>query len=88
MARQDVERKLATILSTDVAAYNRLMSEDKVGTLATLKAHRAEFIDPEIASHGGRIVKLMGDGALVEFPSVVDAIECAVANQRGEVYPR
>ena len=59
------------------------MSEDEAGTLATLKAHRAEFIDPEIANHGGRIVKLMGDGALVEFPSVVDAVECAVAVQRG-----
>ena len=70
MARQGVERKLAAILSADVVGYSRLMSEDEAGTLARLKAHRAEFIDPEIASRGGRIVKLMGDGALVEFPSV------------------
>ena len=88
MARQDVERRLATILSTDVAGYNLLMSEDEVGTLATLKAHRAEFIDPEIASHGGRIVKLMGDRALVEFPSMVDAVKFAVTVRRGEAYPR
>ena len=77
------QRKLAAILSADVAGYSRLMGEDEAGTLATLKAHRAEFIDPAIASHGGRIVKLMGDGALVEFPSVVDAVECAVAVQQG-----
>jgi len=83
VARQGVERRLAAILSADVAGYSRLMSEDEAGTLATLKSHRAEFIDPEIANHGGRIVKLMGDGALVEFPSVVDAVECAVAVQRG-----
>ncbi len=60
-----------------------MMNEDEAGTLANLKAHRAECIDPEIASHGGRIVKLMGDGALVEFSSVVDAVECAVAVQQG-----
>ena len=83
MARQGVERKLAAILSADVVGYSRLMSEDEAGTLARLKAHRAEFIDPEIASHGGRIVKLMGDGALVEFPSVVDAVDCSVAMQQG-----
>ena len=83
MARQGVERKLAAILSADVVGYGRLMSEDEAGTLARLKAHRAEFIDPEIASHGGRIVKLMGDGALVEFPSVVDAVDCSVAMQQG-----
>ena len=79
----NVQRKLAAILSADVAGYSRLMGEDEAGTLATLKAHRAEFIDPAIASHGGRIVKLMGDGTLVEFPSVVDAVECAVAVQQG-----
>ena len=70
-------------MSTDVAGYSRLMSEDEAGTLATLKAHRAEFIDPKIENRSGRIVKLMGDGALVEFPSVVDAVECAVAFQQG-----
>ncbi len=82
MTEGGVEHRLAAILSADVAGYSRLMSEDEAGTLATLKAHRAEFIDPEIASHGGRIVTLMGDGALVEFPSVVDAVECAVAVQQ------
>ena len=83
MARQGVERRLAAILSADVAGYSRLMNQDEAGTLARLKAHRAACIDPEIASHGGRMVKLMSDGALVEFASVVDAVECAVAMQRG-----
>ncbi len=83
MARQGVERRLAAILSADVVGYSRLMGEDEAGTLAQLKTHRAECVDPEIASHGGRIVKLMGDGTLVEFPSVVDAVECAVAVQQG-----
>ena len=73
-----MERRLAAILG-----YSRLVEADEAGTLGALKAHRAEFIDPEIASHGGRIVKLMGDGALVEFPSVVDAVECAVVVQQG-----
>jgi len=59
------------------------MGMDEAGTLARLKAHRAEFVDPTIAEYQGRLVKLMGDGALVEFPSVVDAVECAVAVQRG-----
>ncbi len=83
MGTQAVQRRLAAILSADVAGYSRLMGEDEAGTLAALKAHRAEFIDLEIAARGGRIVKLMGDGALVEFASVVDAVECAVAVQRG-----
>ncbi len=83
MARERIERRLAAILSADVAGYSRLMSEDETGTLAALKAHRAEFIDPTVAEYGGRIVKLMGDGNLVEFPSVVDAVECAVAIQHG-----
>ncbi len=78
-----MERRLAAILSVDVVGYSRLMGEDEAGTLAALKAHRAEFIDPRIAEHHGRIVKLMGDGALVEFPSVVDAVECSVVVQRG-----
>lgn len=83
MAEDGVERRLAAILCADVVGYSRMMGQDEVSTLNTLKAHRAEFIDPEIASHGGRIVTLMGDGALVEFPSVVDAVECAVAVQQG-----
>ena len=78
-----VQRRLAAILSADVAGYSRLMGEDEAGTLAALKAHRAQVVDPAIAARGGRIVKLMGDGALVEFASVVDAVECAVAVQRG-----
>jgi adenylate cyclase len=77
-----MERKLAAILAADVVGYARLMSEDEAGTLAALKAYRNETIDPRIAAHGGRIVKLMGDGALVEFPSVVEAVLCAVEIQR------
>ncbi len=76
-------RRLAAILAMDVVAYSRLMEQDEAGTLAALKVHRSEFIDPLIAEHGGRIVKLMGDGTLVEFSSVVDAVACAVAVQRG-----
>ncbi len=83
MAREGIKRRLAAILSADVAGYSRLMSEDEAGTLAALKAHRAELIEPAVAGLGGRIVKLMGDGILVEFPSVVDAVECAVAIQNG-----
>ena len=80
---QAVQRRLAAILSADVAGYSRLMGEDEAGTLAALKRHRTAVVDPEIAAHNGRIVKLMGDGALVEFASVVDAVECAVAVQQG-----
>jgi len=78
-----LERRLAAIMAADVVGYSRLMGEDEAGTLAALKAHRQELIDPEIAAHSGRIVKLMGDGTLVEFASVVDAVECAVAIQQG-----
>jgi TolB-like protein/class 3 adenylate cyclase/Flp pilus assembly protein TadD len=78
-----VERKLAAILAADVVGYSRLIGADETGTLARLKALRQELIDPTIAEHRGRIIKLMGDGALVEFASVVDAVECAVAIQRG-----
>jgi TolB-like protein/class 3 adenylate cyclase/Flp pilus assembly protein TadD len=77
-----MERRLAAILAADVVGYTRLMGVDEAGTLARLKALRAEVIDPEIAEHNGRLVKLMGDGALVEFASVVDAVACAVAIQR------
>jgi adenylate cyclase len=83
MAREGTKRRLAAILSADVSGYSRLMSEDEAGTLAALQAHRAELIDPAVAGYGGRIVKLMGDGILAEFPSVVDAVECAVALQNG-----
>ena len=75
-------RRLAAILAADVAGYSKLMAEDEAGTLAAPKAHRAELFDPEIIKRGGRIVKLMGDGVLVKFPSVVDAVECAFTIQR------
>ena len=78
-----MERRLAAIMATDVVGYSRLMGEDEAGTLARLKAHREELIDPKIDEHHGRIVKLMGDGTLVEFASVVDAVLCAVEIQRG-----
>ncbi len=78
-----MERKLTAILAADVVGYSRLMGEDEAGTHAALQTLRAEVIDTTIAGHRGRIVKLMGDGALVEFGSVVDALECAVAIQRG-----
>ena len=79
---QRVERKLAAILAADVVGYSRLMGLDETGTLARLKALRRDLVDPLIAGYRGRIVKLMGDGALVEFASVVDAVACAVEIQR------
>jgi adenylate cyclase len=85
MAEQRVQRRLAAILAADVVGYSRLMGEDEAGTLAALKELRAQLIDPTIAEYQGRIVKLMGDGALVEFASVVDAVECAVRIQRDMV---
>ena len=83
VANDRTERRLAAIMSVDVVGYSRLMSDDEAGTLLELKTHRAELIDPNVAAHGGRIVKLMGDGALIEFPSVVEAVQCAVEVQRG-----
>jgi adenylate cyclase len=82
VSAEHVERKLAAILAADVAGYSRLMGSDEEGTLALLKAHRKEVIDPKIAEHRGRIVKTTGDGVLIEFPSVVDAVRCAVAVQQ------
>jgi adenylate cyclase len=82
MAEARVQRRLAAIMAADVVGYSRLMGEDETGTLAALKLLRAELIDPTIAEYHGRMVKLMGDGALVEFTSVVDAVECAVSIQR------
>jgi adenylate cyclase len=76
-----VERRLAAILAADVAGYSRLIEADEEGTLSRLKALRAEVIDPKIAAHRGRIVKTTGDGLLVEFASVVDAVRCAVELQ-------
>ena len=83
MANQAIERRLAAIMAADVVSYSRLMGADEVGTLRSLKAHRRELVDPAIAGHRGRIVKTTGDGLLVEFASVVDAVACAVAVQRG-----
>jgi adenylate cyclase len=79
---EHVERKLAAILAADVVGYSRLMGKDETRTLSRLKALRSDFIEPLIAKYHGRIVKLMGDGALVEFPSVVDAVASAVEIQR------
>ena len=80
-----VERRLAAILAADVAGYSLLMGQDEVGTLARLRELRRELIDAEIAEHKGRIVKTTGDGMLIEFPSVVEAVVCAVAVQRAMV---
>ena len=77
-----MERRLAAILLTDMVGYSRLMGLDEEGTIARQKAHREDIFDPKIAAHGGRIVKPTGDGVLVEFPSVVDAVKCAVEVQQ------
>jgi adenylate cyclase len=82
MVEARVERRLAAILAADVAGYSRLMGVDEEGTLGALKTYRREIIDPKIAEHRGRIVKTTGDGALVEFASVVDAVRCAIEIQR------
>ena len=78
---EGTQRRLAAIVSVDVVGYSRLMGVDETGTLAALRAHRAEMIDDRIANHGGRIVKTMGDGLLLEFPSVVDATQCMIQIQ-------
>jgi TolB-like protein/class 3 adenylate cyclase/Tfp pilus assembly protein PilF len=77
-----VTRRLAAILAADVVGYSRLMGRDELGTLARLKAHRAKRLEPTLARHGGRLVKLTGDGALVEFPSAVDALGAAIEFQQ------
>ena len=82
MAAARVERRLAAILAADIVGYSRLIEQDEAGTLAAIKALREQAIDPLLAEHKGRIVKLMGDGAIVEFASVVDAVACAVAVQK------
>jgi adenylate cyclase len=83
MAEERIDRRLAAIFAGDIAGYSRLMSIDEEGTLRQLKAHRKELVDPKITEHRGRIVKTTGDGMLVEFVSVVDAVRCAVDIQRG-----
>jgi adenylate cyclase len=82
MAEERLQRRLAAILAADVVGYSRLMGIDEAGTLSRLNALRRELINPTIAAHAGRIVKLMGDGALVEFASAVDAVACAIEIQR------
>ena len=77
-----MERRLTAILAADVVGYSRLMGADEVGTLAELKRIRAEVIEPKVTAHQGRIVKLMGDGTLIEFPSVIAAVTCAVEMQK------
>ena len=76
-----MQRRLTAILSADVAGYSGLMEADEAGTLERLKVNRSRIFDPSVAAHGGRVVKLMGDGALVEFGSVVAAVNCALAIQ-------
>jgi adenylate cyclase len=83
MAAPRIDRRLAAILAADVVGYSRLVQRDEQGTLERLKAHRQELIEPSVLEHGGRVVKLMGDGILCEFPSAVHAVACAVAIQRG-----
>jgi adenylate cyclase len=82
MEMPSVERKLVAILAADVVGYSRLMEVDETGTLARLKTHRLELVDPAIAKNRGRIIKSTGDGLLVEFHSVVDAVQCAIEIQQ------
>src|SRR3954471_20354162 len=83
MAEERNQRRLAAILAADVVGYSRLMGRDESGTLSAFKAHRHQLVDGKIAEHQGRIVKLTGDGMLVEFPSVVNAVACRAQLQRG-----
>ncbi len=84
MPEERVNRKLAAILAADVVGYSRLMGADEAGTLSALKQHRQAVFDPAVAAHNGRIVKLIGDGTIVEFGSVVDAVNCALSVQRAD----
>ena len=81
MAEERVQRRLVAILAADVVGYSRLIEADEEGTRARLRSLHAELIDPRIAADGGRIVKTMGDGILVEFPSAVDAVRNAIEFQ-------
>ena len=83
--KQPVERRLAAILAADVTGYSRLMGADEEGTHERFKLHCRQLFDPKIKEHRGRIVKNTGDGMLVEFPSVVDAVRCAAEVQRAMV---
>jgi adenylate cyclase len=81
-AAERINRKLAAILAADVVGYSRMMAADEAGTLAALKRHRETVFDPAVAAHKGRVVKLIGDGTIVEFASVIDAVNCALSVQR------
>jgi len=83
MASDHVKRKLAAIVAADVVGYSRLMGADEAGTLARLKQYRRELIDPKNRQYRGRVVKTTGDGILIEFPSVVDALCCSIEVQQG-----
>ncbi|MEX0852870.1 MAG: adenylate/guanylate cyclase domain-containing protein [Bauldia sp.] len=85
MAEAHTNRRLAAILAADVVGYSRLMASDEAGTLAALKRHRELVFDPAVAEYGGRVIKLMGDGTLVEFASVVDAVNCALSVQNSAI---
>ena len=80
---EGTQRRLAAIVSADVVGYSRLIGVDETGTLAAFRNHRSELIDPLVAEYGGRIVKTMGDGLLLEFPSVVAAVQCEIQVQKG-----
>ena len=82
MATQGGTRRLSAILAADMVGYSRLMEADESGTLARLKTHRVELVDPAIAKNNGRLIKTTGDGMLVEFQSVADAVQCAAEIQR------
>src|SRR5262245_12391939 len=81
MAEERVQRRLAAILAADVVGYSRMMGRDEAGTLAALKERRRGILNPLVAQYGGRIIKLMGDGVLVEFASAINAVACAVELQ-------
>src|SRR5262249_50562221 len=82
MTQQQITRRLAAILAADIVGYSRMMEADEAGTVAALRQMWSETFNPLVAAHRGRVVKTMGDGALVEFASAIDAVECAVALQR------
>ena len=85
MVEERAQRHLSAILAADVVGYSRLMEQDEAGTFERLRALRKELFEPEIEKHNGRVFKLMGDGLLAEFASIVDAVECATVLQRGIV---
>jgi adenylate cyclase len=83
LANERVERRLTAVLAADVAGYSRLVESDEEGTLAQWKDHWSAIIEPKIREYHGRVVRIMGDGLLVEFASVIDALRCAIELQRG-----